>query len=170
MGAINPFKVSITKLSKAPGSVLQVDVEGAIPEMFVSSAWVADDGTVHAKGQLEAVHSGILFSGTATIEVTSECRRCLGRSTQPMQVEIRELFEADFKEEEGDTYPVEGDHVDLTEMLRDAVVLALPAAPLCSAECKGLCQVCGTNLNETDCGHKGGGDIDPRFRILDQLR
>ena len=141
MGAANPFKVSVTRLSKTPGSVLQVDVEGEIPEMFVSSAWVPEGATVHAKGQLEAVHSGILFSGTATVEVTSECRRCLGRTTAPMQVEIRELFESDFKEEEGDTYPVEGDFVDFTEMLRDAVVLALPAAPLCSEECKGLCQV-----------------------------
>ena len=170
MGTSNPFRISITRLSKAPGSVLEVDVEGEIPEMFVSSARVAEGTTVHAKGQLEAVHSGILFSGTATVEVTTECRRCLRESVSPLQVEIRELFESDFKEEEGDTYPVDGDYVDLSEMLRDAVVLALPAAPLCSPECKGLCQVCGANLNETDCGHSGGGEVDPRFKILDQLR
>ncbi len=170
MGASNPFRVSVTRLSKAPGSVLAVEVEGEIPEMFVSSAWVAEGTKVRAQGQLEAVHSGILFSGTATVEVTTECRRCLSRSVSPLEVEMRELFESDYKEEEGDTYPINGDYVDLTEMLRDAVVLALPAAPLCSPECKGLCQVCGANLNEADCGHSGGGEIDPRFRILDQLR
>ena len=167
--ARSDFKVSVTRLGKTPGSRLEVDLAGEISEVFVSSAWVEKGTFSHLRGYLEAVHGGILFTGVAEAEMTTECRRCLGQSKSQLKVEICELFEENYQEDAGDTYPIKGEFVDLSEMVRDALILALPPAPLCRANCKGLCQVCGGNLNEVDCGHRDDG-IDPRFRILDQLR
>jgi uncharacterized protein len=43
--------------------------------------------------------------------------------------------------------------VDLTEVLRDLIMLALPGKHLCREDCRGLCPVCGADLNVQDCGH-----------------
>lgn len=45
-----------------------------------------------------------------------------------------------------------GDTLDLHELLQEQVLLSLPLAPLCRADCKGLCAQCGHNLNDGDCG------------------
>ena len=56
---------------------------------------------------------------------------------------------------EGETYPLEGEEVDLELPVRDTVLLDLPAAPLCREDCAGLCPLCGIDRNEADC------DCDP---------
>lgn len=45
-----------------------------------------------------------------------------------------------------------GDEIDLFPLIRDVVILALPMAPVCKPDCKGLCPICGKNLNEGECG------------------
>lgn len=167
--ARSEFKISVTRLSKAPGSRMDLDLEGELSEVFVTSARVAQGIKTHLWGYLESVYSGILFTGFAEVEIETECRRCLSVTKSRLKVDIQELFEQDFQSDEGDTYPIEGEFVNLAEMARDALVLGLPAAPLCKPDCKGLCQACGNDLNQRDCGHRDGG-IDPRFRILDQLK
>jgi uncharacterized protein len=52
------------------------------------------------------------------------------------------------------SYPVQPtDVVDITEDVRQEIILAYPMIPLCSSDCKGLCRSCGTNLNRTTCPH-----------------
>jgi uncharacterized protein len=60
------------------------------------------------------------------------------------------------------------DLIDMTEVLRDAVVLALPLAPLCSADCLGLCPECGILLAQAP-GH-AHEQLDPRWAALQTLK
>ncbi len=165
----NDFRISITKLIKNPGTLQEISVKGSVSEVFVSSAWLEADQDVHLVGTLESVHSGIMFVGSIKTDIKYECRRCLTVGSKALDLEVCELFEKDFQEDRGDTYPIVGDFIDFTDMTRDALVLGLPSAPLCSEHCQGLCQTCGSNLNEVQCNHHDDG-IDPRFRILDQLK
>lgn len=57
---------------------------------------------------------------------------------------------------------------DISDILRQALILSLPLKPLCSEECKGLCAQCGTNLNEQTCSCKTEY-IDPRWEALQKL-
>ena len=61
--------------------------------------------------------------------------------------------------------------VDISPRIRDAVLLGIPQHPLCKPDCKGLCPVCGANLNFVDCGHdiSKTEDIDPRWEKLKDL-
>jgi uncharacterized protein len=64
--------------------------------------------------------------------------------------------------------PVEaGDTVDVTEIVRQHLVLALPIAPRCSPACRGLCPKCGADRNEGPCGCEID-EVDPRFHVLRQ--
>jgi uncharacterized protein len=64
-----------------------------------------------------------------------ECRRCLGPVDGYAEAPVREIFEA--RPTEGETYPLDGEQIDLEPMVRDAVLLALPLAPLCASDCQG---------------------------------
>ncbi|RKZ33272.1 DUF177 domain-containing protein [bacterium] len=62
--------------------------------------------------------------------------------------------------------------IDISPRVRDAVLLGVPTHPLCKPDCKGLCPICGANLNHGDCGHtkeKQEKQIDPRWEKLKQL-
>jgi uncharacterized protein len=72
----------------------------------------------------------------------------------PFDVTLNEIlaYEGQPGAEEG--YQVTGDHAHLEPVVRDAVILAMPLNPLHAPDCKGLCPVCGGDLNEVDCGHR----------------
>jgi len=86
-----------------------------------------------------------------------------------LEVEVDELFLHRGEGHEGETYEIAGETIDLVPLVRDAIVLALPMNPLCRADCKGLCPVCGADRNRVDCGHTGER-VDIRWGPLAGLR
>jgi uncharacterized protein len=70
--------------------------------------------------------------------------------------------------EDLEDFHFEGDSIDLTEILREQIVLALPMYPRCKEDCRGLCSVCGANLNLGECGCDRS-EIDPRWAALKTL-
>lgn len=117
--------------------------------------------------RLEAIAAGVLVSGRLAAHWTGECSRCLAPVGGGLSIEVHELFER--SPLEGETYPLEGEEIDLELVVRDAVALHLPLVPLCSDACHGLCPTCGANRNESPCGC-GTQEPDPRWAALDQLQ
>ncbi|MDQ1403098.1 MAG: hypothetical protein QOG03_1414 [Actinomycetota bacterium] len=164
----SPFCVSVTDLVRAPGNRKRVQAAGRIADLSVTSARVVPGSDVGVEAVLDAMsEDAILATGTVTATWEGECRRCLGPATGTITVEVRDIFDATGDTEE--TYPLRGDQVDLEPLARDAVMLELPQAPLCSEECAGLCEMCGANRNDSDCGHRPD-TTDPRWAALDELR
>jgi uncharacterized protein len=99
----------------------------------------------------------------------TQCDRCCKPITQRLgivfdNVLVREMAGND---DSGDIIKVEGDKLDLDELASSNIILNLPMKHLCSESCKGLCAVCGKNLNEGDCGCDRGG-YSP-FSVLKDL-
>ena len=92
--------------------------------------------------------------------------------TGELAVEVRERFvdqrPGGGPEVDDELYPIADDFVDLGPLVRDAIVLELPMAPLCRDDCAGLCAVCGADRNEGECGCVA--PRDPRWANLDVLR
>jgi len=105
--------------------------------------------------QLEGVAEGTLVTATVSAPLTGECARCLEPLTSATEVRLQELFayEAAPAEPDADGYLQDGDLLDLEPALRDALVLELPLAPLCSGDCRGLCVECGVRLADAGAGH-----------------
>jgi uncharacterized protein len=107
--------------------------------------------------RLESVMDGVLVSGVVTAPVSGECGRCLSPVSDTLTVRLQELFvypEASTgHDEEDEVSRLEGDLLDLTPPLRDAVVLALPLTPLCQEDCLGLCATCGERLDDLPPDH-----------------
>lgn len=92
------------------------------------------------------------------------CSRCLDSYEKEIDIFIDETISKD--EEEGHNIIIIEDNVlDLKEVAENGIYLELPFKRLCSEDCKGLCQSCGVNLNETTCSCEDL-DIDPRLAGL----
>lgn len=116
--------------------------------------------------RLESVMEGVLVTGTAVVRLRGECVRCLDAIEGSDSVDLQELFLYPDKEpDDEEASRLEGDVFDLEPVLRDAVVLDLPFAPLCRPDCAGMCPDCGANLN-ADPQHSHDESTDPRWAGL----
>lgn len=124
--------------------------------------------------RLSRTPQGVLVQGALHAKSLVECVRCLTPFALPYDVEISELFvpeelarQREIDPAEASTITEEG-YIDLTPIVREEGILALPIQPLCSATCKGLCPECGQNLNEGTCDCEVE-QIDPRLEPLRAL-
>jgi uncharacterized protein len=123
--------------------------------------------------RMESVSEGVLVSARIEAPVEGECGRCLREIMDTVDVTFQELFAyahstTDETAEEDEVGRIQGDLIDLEPNLRDAVVLALPANPLCRTDCPGLCPDCGTPWDELPDDHDHQ-EADPRWAALQQL-
>ncbi len=115
--------------------------------------------------------------------LTVACSRCVGPVRLDLHEKLRVTFmppgempteDADAEEgaevaaEDLDVFPFDGESVDLEPLLREQFVLAVPFAPLCREDCKGLCPQCGIDLNTGTCACEK--PIDPRLAALKGLK
>ncbi len=115
---------------------------------------------------IERIPEGIVIHGKVTGEYESECSRCLKPVREAFSVSVNEMFER--APIDGETYPLEGEEIDLELPVRDSVLLDLPTAPLCRDDCAGLCSICGIDRNESDC-ECDHNPPDPRWDALRAL-
>lgn len=112
---------------------------------------------------------GLLTQGSFTGSFPLECVRCLSDYEQFVRWEFTELyaFNRDNMTDSGLLMPEDG-FIDFESIMREYALLEVPISPICKPDCKGLCPVCGENLNETDCGHRDT-DTDSPFAALKDL-
>lgn len=112
---------------------------------------------------------GLLLQGKFFAQVITECVRCLDEIRQNLETEFTELyaFNRNSVTESGLILPENG-KINLAPIVREEMLLAIPINPVCKPDCKGLCPVCGENLNTTLCNHNDEG-IDPRMDALKAL-
>ena len=122
-------------------------------------------GLIHAA----RTPQGILLQADLRAEICLECVRCLTDFQQSLQVDFTELyaFSQRYVTDSGLLMPETG-IIDLAPVLREYILLEIPISPLCRPECKGLCPICGNNLNESICNHDDDSG-DPRLASLRTL-
>lgn len=120
---------------------------------------------VNIKGNFTLSGDIINFDGTVRTTLNLACSRCLENFNKPIEIEIHEKFSKFDHDEDNDLIIINNDKIDFSPVIETNIILSLPMKKLCSEECKGLCSVCGTNLNHSECNCKEN-DIDPRLAKL----
>lgn len=160
----NQLRVPVAELLRRPGSQrdlsIHVDVDG------LATSYAAVHGPVDIQLHLESVVSGLEVTGSLEAGWRGSCRRCLETIEQKVQQDLREMFSTAPTDEE--TYPIQDGEVDLTPMVRDCLVLALPIAPLCSVDCVGPAPD-AYPMNQPEPSPEDRPK-DPRWAALDALR
>ena len=173
--------VNVLDLLRRPGSEKSVSVVARAEVFDFADSRIADDSEVCVEIDLESSSTGIVAQGSATVDWASTCRRCLRPVSGTADAEVNEAFSrevsahrrtADTVENlavDGDAEPLIGDQIDFTLPVREAVLLAVPDAPLCRPDCPGLCPQCGADRATTSCSCVSE-TRDERWAALDVLR
>jgi uncharacterized protein len=144
------------------------DMEQSTPLHVTGTAELLahSDGEVRVQGQYEVV-------------MEAQCDRCLGRARFPLKAsfdlyyrpaaEIAREEEVAIDEDEAEIGFYEGSGMELGDILREQVLLALPMQRVCNEACKGICPACGSNRNECNCD-EGPVEVDDRWSALRNLK
>ncbi len=123
----------------------------------------------HGLVEVGRTPQGLLVTGRFSAEMPLECARCLRVTPHELQWEMTELYAFNEKSVSDSGLIVPEDaQLDLEPLIRDYALLEVPISPLCRPDCKGLCPVCGQDLNVRDCGHRPHEDESP-FSALKKL-
>jgi uncharacterized protein len=191
MDLLHPAIVDITP----QGLVISCDVTAE--ELGLSEADERLAGGLSVNLEVRQQENAITVAGTVEGAALRQCVRCLSEYEDPLYVTVYADYlrqaegasksglplkrvarrskeraqEAAMEDadEQDEIYFYQGDHVDLTPMLREQIILVAPMQPLCREDCAGLCPKCGQNLNERRCGCEPETIRSP-FRILGERR
>lgn len=99
----------------------------------------------------------------------TQCDRCCKPICEQLNIVFDNVLVREIagEDESGDIIKVENERLNLDELVTSTIILDLPMKHLCSESCKGLCPVCGKNLNEGSCECKKG--VDSPFSVLKDL-
>lgn len=165
MAARSPFRVNVVNVLRHQ-EPRRERVSAEIQDLFVSGSEVPPGALVEVDVELVPLGKTIEAIGTVRTSWQGPCARCLQPAHGTLEGDVREVFED--PHEEGETYPLQHDEIDLEPLARETVVLELPQAPLCREDCLGLCPHCGADRNESPCSCEA--PLDPRWAVLDELR
>ena len=134
---------------------------------------------VELKGRLLRGSIGVTVEGEIVAAVETECTRCLKAVEKKLSVSFKSEYitaenftaakEAELQANDLDATVYEGDAIDLTELVREQILLNIPEQAFCKEDCRGLCEKCGANRNLLDCNCIEK-DVDPRWSSLKNLR
>ncbi|MGH9299322.1 MAG: YceD family protein [Acidimicrobiales bacterium] len=177
-----PWLLGVGLLRRRPGTRSDVSISASLAgdELEVIDSRVRTGALVTFDGWIESTQGGVTVAGRVTAPFEGTCRRCLERASGTIEADVRELCEDESEvgsrparaggatpggsAADADGYLVGRDMLDLEPVVHDACILELPLAPLCSAQCRGLCPDCGANLNRETCSCRQ--TADPRWSAL----
>lgn len=173
----SPWLVPITAIRRSPGVRRHEQRSGPVGKLVDGDPLVVAGTSVPAGAEAEAdvdldvIVGGIEVSGEVSAPWQGECRRCLRPVGGELHAEVREIYRprTASSDDDEETYPLSGEQLDLAPLVRDALLLALPLAPLCRPDCAGLCPICGADLADGPCGCEHA-PTDPRWAVLDDLK
>ena len=161
--------VSVNEALRRVGEPFSFAWEGALAPQPYAGGTVTFRGPARLSGVY--VYDGKTFrvDAEAIVSYETTCARCGEPMVQTLPFSFSERFvRSVFKTEEDELYPYEGERLDLTDAFFDNFFLEMPITSVCSDSCKGLCPVCGTNLNRGQCSCQDF-KIDARLSALGTL-
>lgn len=115
----------------------------------------------------------LTITGSTKVTLKIPCDRCLEDVRVPMDLHFEKDVDMNQSDEErrkalDELNYIEGYNLDVDKLVCSEILVSWPSKVLCSEECKGICSVCGTNLNlgTCDCGPT---DLDPRMAKIQEI-
>lgn len=138
-------------------------------------------GELKIAGTARQREAGAEVTGKISGDLEIACHRCLKSIRSKIEIEFADDFItlASYEQSRADNHEVagadldvsvyDGERIDVKELVREQILLNLPAQQLCEDSCRGLCETCGANKNNDDCSC-ADEIIDPRWKALEELR
>ena len=149
------------------GSTLPVELVETIDDVKDYPDVVEFVEPVRIEGTLKNEDDVFVLDAVAKTTALMECSSCLAPVRKELCFEIKERFAHTGRDDE-ETETFTGDQIDLADFVKRGIIGELPMRVECREDCKGLCPICGKDLNDGDCGCDRT-IRDPRFESLRAL-
>lgn len=159
------MKVRVDALRDKPFLYCENEVVDSYPELaeLQASGEVSFLSPLSVSLKVQREYDHIRAEGSCDILVSVTCSRCLAGFEQQLHTEFTLFFspgsdvatdeeEVELADHDLVSISYAGDEIDFAPYVSEQVIMELPYKPLCGQDCKGLCTVCGANLNSTECG------------------
>ncbi len=165
-------KVDLARLSLSSGQARELGLELALATITLGGqSYEPAEPRTPVRLDVSRTTTGYALRLRLEPTLVGPCVRCLDPSRFALHVDLREVDQPTADDDELRSPYVSEGEVDVQRWADDAVVLELPAQPLCREDCAGLCVVCGKSLNDSDpADHEHGGGGDPRMAKLRDLK
>jgi len=169
----------IIDLANLGSTAKEIELEFDPAEIDLAGELIELKGKTHFKGEIERVNAKGHLRGTVKADVSLDCTRCLEPIERHFEFPFRAIFvgssdedtnaEAEVSEDALDESLVPDGQVDMAEVVREQLLLAVPEQIFCREDCRGICPKCGSNLNLIDC-KCADDEVDPRWAALKGLK
>jgi len=143
------MKLNVINALRQPGKIFYVQKDMDITDAGGYEAI----SPLHVSMQYVCSENKINVLGSAVMEIKGYCDRCLKETSAKIAFDFNENFYKPEDLPEDDAYTLDRNFIDLEEPMNSLLEMHAPMKFLCSEDCKGLCKICGHNLNEGDCEH-----------------
>ncbi len=158
--------LDISKLINNEGSSIQISRDASFDRVEFNGQNISFTSPMHLEGDIKNIDGLLYMVLSCNAGYVSQCSRCLAPVESKLDFTIKEVFsKTELENENDDVIILNSNEIDLKEIAEQAFCCALPITDLCSEDCKGLCPVCGCNLNLETCSCETD-DIDPRLAAL----
>ena len=158
------MKVKISELLKISGKSIDINFD----DIKIDLENVNINEKIKFVGRVESKEKVLLLTGHITFRYEAVCDRCLEGIEKEVDISISE-FAKEYSGNEEEYYYKAG-VIDISKPIEDNIILNLPVKHLCREECKGLCPVCGSNVEKFgDCNCSNEEYINPGFEALKNI-
>jgi uncharacterized protein len=169
--AQNTDILDLGRLGLSSGEGRHLDLTVAIDDVqLAGQRYVAEPVRVPVRLDISRMLGGYHLRLRYSTRLEGPCMRCLEDAHQSFEIDSREVDQPGGESDDLSSPYVDGDELDVRAWARDALVLELPTQIVCTAECKGICAVCGENLNAAAPDHHHEKPPDPRWAKLSELK
>lgn len=153
----------ISGILGALGAELDLVGEQAFESVHTTYRDLEFSGPVQYDLTVKNVGEGVMAQGKVVARFTFPCSRCLNRFTFVVEGRIDELFRPDPKAK----HSINDGVIELTPVAEQAIFINLPVKTLCRDDCRGLCPVCGCDLNKSQCECRPEAAPSPFAKLKD---
>ncbi len=177
------MKLDIHDIKNSPGESKSYGFDEEYPKFAFMGEEIRFAEPVHLAVTVTNIEVGFLVQGFIHAVVKRVCARCTETLTDEINSDFTGLFqqekestshageedeESEDEDENLEVYSYHGNTIDITDIVSDTITVEISMKPLCREDCRGLCPVCGQNLNEKECSCDTE-EIDERLADLKKI-
>lgn len=121
---------------------------------------------VHVKGEAAYAAGAVTLRAAARFRFHGQCDRCTEAFTREFRIPVEHILVTSLNQEDNEDFVLLDNYqLKFDDLLEADILLELPSKNLCREDCRGLCPLCGKNLNDGACGCQAKA-VDPRLEVL----
>ncbi len=144
------MKLNVSRELKLPGHQSAAELSERLEDFAYQGREIRFASPVRVSVEYSFDGSGFPVEGKASTAFHSACARCGKTFIEPFEADFQERFAKNTGDGD-EAYPFAGEELDFDDLLRDTILLNMPGYSLCAKDCRGLCPMCGCDLNTAQC-------------------